>query len=55
MQIKYYKGLGTSNTDEARDYFSQIDMHRKEFEWQGDTRCHHLPKPTLYLFNKGSG
>ena len=36
MQIKYYKGLGTSNTDEAREYFSRIDKHRKEFEWQGD-------------------
>lgn len=35
LQIKYYKGLGTSNTDEAREYFSQIKMHRKEFAWQG--------------------
>jgi C-terminal associated domain of TOPRIM len=38
VQIKYYKGLGTSNTDEAREYFSRIDKHRKEFEWQGDCR-----------------
>jgi DNA gyrase/topoisomerase IV subunit B len=35
-QIKYYKGLGTSNTDEAREYFSKIDKHRKEFKWLGE-------------------
>ena len=39
LQIKYYKGLGTSNTDEAREYFSRIDMHRNEFEWQGGPIC----------------
>ena len=33
--IKYYKGLGTSTTKEAREYFSDIGRHRKEFIWQG--------------------
>jgi len=29
--IKYYKGLGTSNTAEAKEYFSDMDLHRKDF------------------------
>lgn len=28
---KYYKGLGTSTSAEARDYFSQLEKHLKEF------------------------
>lgn len=35
-KIKYYKGLGTSTAGEAKDYFSNIESHRKEFYWQGD-------------------
>ena len=34
-EIKYYKGLGTSTKEEAIEYFSDIDRHRKEFVWQG--------------------
>ena len=34
--IKYYKGLGTSTAQEAKDYFSRIDKHRKDFVWAGD-------------------
>jgi DNA topoisomerase-2 len=34
-KIKYYKGLGTSTAGEAKDYFSNIESHRKEFVWQG--------------------
>ncbi|KAJ9529194.1 hypothetical protein QJQ45_007900 [Haematococcus lacustris] len=34
--IKYYKGLGTSTREEAREYFAAIDQHRKEFVWEGD-------------------
>lgn len=34
--IKYYKGLGTSTQEEAREYFSRLDQHRKEFVWAGD-------------------
>ena len=29
---KYYKGLGTSSTEEAQVYFRDLDMHRKEFD-----------------------
>lgn len=31
--IKYYKGLGTSTSREAQEYFSQIVKHRIEFEY----------------------
>ena len=36
--IKYYKGLGTSTNDEAREYFANIDGNRKEFVWTGQPR-----------------
>ena len=32
-KVKYYKGLGTSTTKEAKEYFSQIDKHQIEFEY----------------------
>ncbi len=32
-KVKYYKGLGTSTTKEAKEYFSQIDKHKIEFEY----------------------
>ncbi|URE10379.1 hypothetical protein MUK42_03933 [Musa troglodytarum] len=31
--IKYYKGLGTSKSEEGKEYFKDIDKHRKEFVW----------------------
>lgn len=34
--IKYYKGLGTSTKEEAQEYFSRLDLHRKEFVWEGE-------------------
>ncbi|KAL4420378.1 hypothetical protein ABPG77_002318 [Micractinium sp. CCAP 211/92] len=34
--IKYYKGLGTSTADEAKQYFANIHSHRKEFVWEGN-------------------
>ena len=33
--IKYYKGLGTSTSKEAKEYFSAMDLHRKEFRYDG--------------------
>ena len=35
-RIKYYKGLGTSTSAEAKDYFAAIDRHRKQFVWNGE-------------------
>lgn len=37
-KIKYYKGLGTSTSQEAREYFSNINLHRKAFTWSGELR-----------------
>ncbi|CAI5531036.1 unnamed protein product, partial [Closterium sp. Naga37s-1] len=35
-KVKYYKGLGTSTPKEAKEYFAQLDRHRKDFEWGGE-------------------
>lgn len=35
--IKYYKGLGTSTSKEAKEYFGALDRHNIEFEWGGDS------------------
>merc|ERR1712194_297888 len=35
-QIKYYKGLGTSTTQEAKEYFKNIDSHSLYFDYTGD-------------------
>lgn len=34
-EIKYYKGLGTSSGKEAKEYFSAMDYHKKNFVWEG--------------------
>ncbi|XP_062001703.1 DNA topoisomerase 2-like [Rosa rugosa] len=34
--IKYYKGLGTSTSKEGRDYFQNLDMHKKHLVWIDD-------------------
>lgn len=33
--IKYYKGLGTSTSAEAKEYFSDLDRHRIDFKYAG--------------------
>ncbi|RVX73300.1 DNA topoisomerase 2 [Exophiala mesophila] len=33
---KYYKGLGTSTTEDAQQYFNDIDKHHKEFDVMQD-------------------
>lgn len=33
--IKYYKGLGTSESKDAKEYFAALDSHRKTFVWEG--------------------
>jgi DNA topoisomerase-2 len=35
-KIKYYKGLGTSTSKEAKEYFSNLQTHVKDFSWQHD-------------------
>ncbi|XP_057870528.2 DNA topoisomerase 2 [Cryptomeria japonica] len=31
--IKYYKGLGTSTSKEGKEYFSNLEKHKKDFVW----------------------
>jgi len=33
--IKYYKGLGTSSSQEAKEYFSNLPLHVMDFAWEG--------------------
>ena len=35
-EIKYYKGLGTSTSKEAKAYFSQLSKHRVQFFYKDD-------------------
>lgn len=35
--IKYYKGLGTSTSAEAKEYFSNLDNHVIDFKWADKT------------------
>merc|ERR1719265_710792 len=39
--MKYYKGLGTSTAAEAKQYFSDMEQHRLDFEWTGN-KCGEL-------------
>ncbi|KAF3607446.1 hypothetical protein DY000_02051147 [Brassica cretica] len=34
--VKFYKGLGSSTVEEGMLYFNQIDIHVREFVWEGD-------------------
>ena len=34
-RTKYYKGLGTSTSKEAKEYFSDMDKHRIPFKYGG--------------------
>lgn len=34
--IKYYKGLGTSDSNEGKEYFGNLQRHRKVFVWADD-------------------
>ena len=36
-KIKYYKGLGTSTSAEAKEYFSHLETHEINFSWAGQS------------------
>jgi len=40
--IKYYKGLGTSTSSEAKDYFSNLDLHEIPFSRLSEDRAQEL-------------
>ena len=31
--IKYYKGLGIGTSKEGKEYFKNLDKHKKDFMW----------------------
>lgn len=35
-KVKYYKGLGTSTSQEAKEYFSSMQQHQLQFAWEDD-------------------
>lgn len=35
-KVKYYKGLGTNTSEEAKAYFAALEKHRITFTWQKD-------------------
>ena len=37
-EIKYYKGLGTNTSAEGKQYFADLQKHRKDFTWSMGTR-----------------
>lgn len=37
LVFKYYKGLGTSTTEEAKEYFSEFEKHTVPFRWDNGT------------------
>jgi DNA topoisomerase-2 len=37
--VKYYKGLGTSTSAEAKDYFSNLDIHEVHFSKLSSDQC----------------
>lgn len=42
LKAKYYKGLGTSDNKEAKEYFNAIDTHSIEFEYQDREDDEHI-------------
>lgn len=36
-QVKYYKGLGTSTSKEAQEYFKNLQTHVIKFKYSGST------------------
>nr|XP_022901455.1 DNA topoisomerase 2 [Onthophagus taurus] len=42
FNIKYYKGLGTSTSKEAKEYFTNMTRHRIRFRYNGQTDDDHI-------------
>ena len=50
--MKYYKGLGTSTSKEAKEYFSDMLRHRIYFDYDGPSsdQAIELVSPALFHF-----
>lgn len=40
--VKYYKGLGTSTPNEAKEYFKDLDNHLLPFDWDTDDNSDYI-------------
>ena len=51
-KVKYYKGLGTSTSKEAKEYFSDMVRHRIPFKYSGseDDRAIELVSVIIHIF-----
>lgn len=47
--IKYYKGLGTSTAQEAKDYFSAIARHQIDFAMDDPTATGYNARTFMHL------
>ncbi|XP_060519505.1 DNA topoisomerase 2 isoform X2 [Cylas formicarius] len=41
-RVKYYKGLGTSTSKEAKEYFTNMERHRIQFRYNGQEDDDHI-------------
>lgn len=49
-KIKYYKGLGTSTSKEAKEYFQNMKRHRILFKYEGSHDDEHI-EMVIYIDN----
>ena len=49
-KVKYYKGLGTSTSKEAKEYFSDMGRHRIPFRYSGSEDDHAIELVSMTYF-----
>ena len=47
-KVKYYKGLGTSTSKEAKEYFSDMARHRIPFKYSGQDDDHAIELVSIF-------
>ena len=49
-KVKYYKGLGTSTSKEAKEYFTDMKRHRIKFDYDGPSSDQAIELVSLLFF-----